>query len=587
VPSGRSRKPHAVLTRHFLRTFLENDLISPDSDRAQLMAVVGGGIVTLTLFMALFSSFRYVGIPMTPGEAALSAFNDRFSYLALSMIITALVAASQWDSLTVDARDTAILEPLPLRATTIRRAKMAAVGILGAAVAIGVNAAPTVIFPWLLVYHMPVTVADMVTLNLAHGLFSIGAAACAYLAVLALRETLAGLLGPRWFAQVSPWTQGALIVVLGSALLLLPPAGTRIQQGGLDGWRAMTPPMWFAGAYEMAAGGIIAEAPRGRMTPRQQRTDAATTATYRAHRGDFEMLARRSAMAFGSLSLLIGGMYLLNSQRLPPLAVSASGARRRRWRITGWIARTLIVRNPTARAGFYFTLAAMWRSNTHRLTIACAAAAGVAMSLIALSGVDLEAARSGRVPVRLIVMQPLLYGALLIAFRHAVRVPAELRANWGFQLAWQERDRAFLAGARRAAIAGLVVPALLLCVPLFAYVLGPLQATAHAVMGLAGAIVFLEALMAGYDKVPFTCTYLPDGRIKAVGIPFIVAFVMGASSFARMELEALQGGGAIRLFVTLAVLFAILRVVSLKRARLPNVEFDEAPASFQRLGLHT
>ncbi len=587
MPSGRSRTPHAVLTRHFLRTFLENDLISPDADRAQLMAVVGGGIVTLTLFMSLFSSFRYVGIRMTPGEAALAAFDDRFSYLALSMIITALVAASQWDSLTVDSRDTAILEPLPLRATTIRRAKMAAVGLLGAAVAIGVNAAPTVIFPWLLVYHMPVTVGDMVTLNLAHGLFSIGAAACAYLAVLALRETLAGLLGPRQFSQVSPWVQGALIVILGSALLLLPPAGTRLQQGGLDGWRALAPPTWFAGAYEVAVGNILAEAPRRLMTPRQQRTDAAATATYRAHRADFEMLARRSAFAVGSVALLIGGMYVLNSQRLPPLAISASGARRRRWRVARWIARTLVVRNPTARAGFYFTLAAMWRSNTHRLTIACAAAAGVAMSLIALSGVDLEAARAGRVPVRLIAMQPLLYGALLIAFRHAIRVPAELRANWGFQLAWQERDRAFLGGARRAVIVGLVVPALLLCVPLFAYVLGPAQALAHAVMGLAGSIVFLEALLVGYDKVPFTCTYLPDGRLKAVGIPFVVAFVLGASSFARMELEALQGYGVVHLFVTLSVLFAILRGMSIKRARLPNVEFDEAPAAFQRLGLHT
>lgn len=587
MPSGRSRTPHAVLTRHFLRTFLENDLISPDADRAQMLAVVGGGIVTLTLFMSLFSSFRYVGIPMTPGEAALSAFDDRFSYLALSMIITALVAASQWDSLTVDPRDTSILEPFPLRPATIRRAKMAAVGILGAAVAIGVNAAPSVIFPWLLVYHLPVTVGDMVTLNLAHALFSTGAAACAYLAVLALRELLAGLLGPRLFSQVSPWTQGALVVVLGSALLLLPPAGTRLQQGGLDGWRAYAPPAWFAGAYELAVGHIIAEAPRGVMTPRQRRTDAATTATYRAHRGDFEMLARRSALAFAGVALAIGGMYVLNNRRLPPLAVSASGARRRRWRVAGWIARTLLVRNPTSRAGFYFTLAAMWRSNTHRLTIACAAAAGIAMSLIALSGVDLEAARAGRVPVRLIVMQPLLYGALLIAFRHAIRVPAELRANWGFQLAWRERDRAFLAGARRAAIIGLAVPALLLCVPLFTYVLGPARALAHAALGLAGAIVLLEALTVGYEKVPFTCTYLPDGRIKAAGIPFVVAFVMGASSFARMELEALQGGGAVRLLATLAVIFAVLRVMSIRRTRLPNVEFDEAPATFQRLGLHT
>jgi hypothetical protein len=583
----RSRTPHAVLRRLFLRTFLENDLISPDADRAQLLAIVGGGIVMLTTFMSLFSSFRYVGIVLTPGEGALSALNDRSSYLALSMIITALVAASQWDALAVDARDTIILEPLPLRTSTIRRAKMAAVGVLGGAVAVTVNAVPSVIFPWLFVYHMPVRVIDMFTLNLAHAVFSIGAAAFGYLAILALREALAGVLGPRWFARVAPWVQGTLIVTLGSALLLLPPSGTRIEQGGLDGWRALSPPMWFAGAYELAVGNLIAEAPRGRMTPRQQRRDAVATATYRAHRGHFERLARRAGLAFGAVALVIASVYFSHARRLPALALPASGGRRRRWRLAGVIARTLVARDPTVRAGFYFTLAAMWRSNTHRLTIACAAAAGVAMSLIALSGVDLEAARAGRVPVRFLVMQPLLYGALLVAFRHAVRVPAELRANWGFQLAWRENNRAFLAGARRAAIAGLALPALTVWLPLFVYVLGPWPALAHAAMGLAGAIVLLEALTAGYDKVPFTCTYLPDGRIKAVGIPFILMFVMGASSFAGMEREALQGGGVTRLFITLGVLFVILRVMAISRSRLPNVEFDEAPATLQRLGLHT
>ena len=584
---ARSRSPHAVLTRHFLRTFLENDLISPDADRAQLLAVVGGAVITLTTFISLFSSFRYVGLPMTPGELALSAFNDRSSYLALSMVLTALVAASQWDVLAVDARDTIILEPLPLKASTIRRAKMAAVGVLGAAVALVVNLVPSIVFPWLLVFHLQVRVADMFALNLAHAFFSIVAAAFGYLTVLSLRELLAFLFTPRWFARVSPWVQGVLIVVLGSALLLLPPSGARVQQGGLDGWRAYSPPMWFAGAYEVTAGHIVAEAPRPRLTPRQQRIDAATTKVYRAHRGHFGALARRAVAAFGGVSLIIGAIYFLNSQRLPTLAISASGRRRRRWRLAGWITHTLVVRDPTARAGFHFTLAAMWRSSTHRLTIACAAAAGIAMSVIALSDLDLEAARGGQVPVRLLIVQPLLYGALLVAFRHIVRVPAELRASWGFQLAWRERERAFLAGARRAAIAGLVLPALAVWLPMFVYVLGPGLALVHAAIGLAGSIVFLEALTLGYDKVPFTCTYLPDGRIKALAIPLLVMFMIGASTFAGMTREALLGDGLQRLVVTLAAVFTILRVASLRRARLPQIEFDESPAAFQRLGLHT
>jgi hypothetical protein len=53
-----------------------------------------------------------------------------------------------------------------------------------------------------------------------------------------------------------------------------------------------------------------------------------------------------------------------------------------------------------------------------------------------------------------------------------------------------------------------------------------------------------------------------------------------------MEKDALRAGSAIRVLATLAVVFAILRVISVKRTRPPSVEFDETPASFRRLGLH-
>jgi len=254
----RSRTPHAVLTRHFLRTFLENDLIAPEADRALLLAIVGAGVLTVTTFLSVFGSFRYVvALLVTPGEAAIWALNDRSSHLALALIVTALAAASQWDALAVDARDATVLEPLPVRTSTIRRAKMAAVGILGGAVALTVTAVPSVVFPWLLVYHLPVSVGGMLMLNAAHAVFSMAAAAFGCLAVLALREVLAAVLGPCGFARVSPWVQGGLIVVLGSALLLLPPAGARLEQRGLDGWRAWSPPMWFAGAYEADADGLV------------------------------------------------------------------------------------------------------------------------------------------------------------------------------------------------------------------------------------------------------------------------------------------------------------------------------------------
>ena len=121
--------------------------------------------------------------------------------------------------------------------------------------------------------------------------------------------------------------------------------------------------------------------------------------------------------------------------------------------------------------------------------------------------------------------------------------------------------------------------------PLFVFVLGAQAALTHAGLGLAGAIVLLEALMLNFDKVPFTCSYVPTENMKAFAPVYVIAFLIGASRFGRMESEALTSGNAVAALLTLALLFAILRVWSIKRARLPSVDFDESPATYQRLGL--
>ncbi len=586
MAAARRRTPYAVLTRIFLRQFLENDLISPEADRSQLLAVVGAIAVCLTLFISVFMSSGYLGAFLSPGQAAVVSLDDKIFYVSLAMIVMALVAASQWDALVIDPRDAAILEPLPVTAGTIRRAKLSAIAILGAAVAAAVNVFPSIVFPWLLAINFPqMSVYALLGLMATHALVTVAAAAFGYLVVIALRETLAALLGRRGFTVASPWVQGALIVLRGSALLLVPAASDRIAQRGFDGWRAMSPPMWFLGVYETAAGGVIADLPRLEMRDRQAASDRVNGALYRARRAEFPAMARRAVGAVGVVWLGAVGAYLWNARRLAALAPAPPPSVRHGWRFGGRMANACVVRDPAARAGFYFTLAAMWRSNNHRLTLACAAAAGCAMALVALSNANI--AQGAGPSARLLAMQPLLYGALLVGFRHVIRVPAELRANWGIQLAWRNRTRAFVAGVRHAAIIALVLPALVILLPLFIFVLGPGPALLHAGLGLAGALVLLEALMLSYDKVPFTCTYLPSENMKALGPIYAMAFVAGAWMFARMQHDALQNGNALRVLITLAAAFAILRVMSVTRGRLPSVDFDEAPATVQRLGLYT
>lgn len=586
MDAARLRTPYVQLTKLFLRQFLENDLIAPDADRSQLLAVVGGLVVSLTLFISMFLSGAYLGAGLAPAEAAVRALDDRFFFLSLSMVMSALVAASQWDALAIDARDAAILEPFPVPAGTIRRAKLSAVAILGAAVALAINLFPSLIFPWLLVISLPqMSYFSLVWLVVTHATLSLAAAAFGYLVVITIRETLAAVLGRRGFTAASPWVQGALIVVLGSALLLVPPSADGLARRGFVGWRAAAPSSWFLGVYEVAAGGVIADLPRREMDLRHAAADFVASFRYDERRQEFPALARRAGLALGLVFLFGAAAYLWNARRLPSLGAAPPPSFRRHWRLGARLADAVLVRDQSARAGFYFTLAAMWRSSTHRLTLACAAAVGFAMAVVMLSSTDV---REGMGPsARILSLQPLLYGALLVGFRHVIRVPAELRANWGFQLAWRGRERAFLAGAKRAAIVALVLPAIGILLPLYVFLLGAGPALLHALLGLAGGVVFLETLLVTYDKVPFTCTYVPTENMKALGPVYAVMFMIGAANFARMQNEALVSGNPTRLLVTLAVVFAAFRIATLKRKRMPQVEFDEAPATYQRLGLHT
>jgi hypothetical protein len=207
---------------------------------------------------------------------------------------------------------------------------------------------------------------------------------------------------------------------------------------------------------------------------------------------------------------------------------------------------------------------------------------------VTVAGVDLSAAvQNGRATPRLLAVQPLLYGALLVGFRHIIRVPAALPANWVFKLGWREETRRYLSGARTAALVSLVLPALAVTFPLMAFALGPVLAAAHAAMGLAGALLLLEVLMIGYSKVPFTCTYVPAPTLRVFAPVYVVMFLAGAQIYARIESAALASfESGLTLIGALLGSVAIIRVTRRWRARTITVDFDEAPSGVQRLSLH-
>jgi hypothetical protein len=400
---------------------------------------------------------------------------------------------------------------------------------------------------------------------------------------MAVRESLSAVLGPKLFTRLSPTFQASVIVLLGSLLFLVPPASTRVAQRGFSGWWAQSPPMAFVGAYEELSNNFLVDVPRGQMNVRMSARDREGTALYEQRRPMLPALARRVEVLFGGVMAILLAASIVSALRAPVGGALLVTGERRRSRVSERIANAAIVRNQAARAGFYFAVATLFRSKTHRLTLACAAAIGLSMSLVVLTRTDLQ---NGALRPGVLSIQPLLYGCLLVAFRHLVRVPPELRANWGVRLAWRGRRRAFTDGVCRAAMLTLAVPAIAMVFLPMAIVAGAPIALAHAALGIAGAAILLEAMMLGYDKAPFACNYVPIESAKGVVPLYAVAFLIGVSLFARLELAILTGANPLPGILFLAVLFAILRIAARRQRELP-VEFDEAPPTLQTLGLHT
>ena len=275
-----------------------------------------------------------------------------------------------------------------------------------------------------------------------------------------------------------------------------------------------------------------------------------------------------------------------NNRRMvaPPPAGATAGWLRRGF---GAAAR-LAIRHPETQASFFFTLQALLRSPQHRLTIAVSLAVGLTASVFAVavgSAARRDAAEAMTAGV--LAVQPVLVAALLTGFRHAVRVPAELAANWAVQVAWAGDTRRHIAGAKAAgALLFVALPVLVLSTALRPAVHAARRRRDRAVRGGPAASSCSRpssSAIARCRSPAATCR----PNLKTLAPIAFVSFVFFTYQFAHRERAALAAGSALEFAVDLAVLFLVLRAIdAVKRRTVRPFEFDEMPEPpTQRLGL--
>jgi hypothetical protein len=552
------------LTRLFLRRFLENDLVSSDADRLQVVSQTCGAIITGALFVTIPLSFSYLASPFPmPGRTAVNVIRVQFLYTAWTMTVMAIVAVSVWDALALDSRDTQILGPLPLRRGAIVRAKISALLVFAAAFAASLNLVPAVMHPVFAVARLRPSLLHVVTLVAAHLASTTAAAAFGFGVVLGLREVARAILGSTVFRRVSVVLQAALVVTLVTMLLLVPGFSFRVT----DQWLAtgtteanLLPPMWFAGLHDMLSGHVWAQLPRPILPARVDVAERAFEELYQDRRFRLHQLGVVGGSAFLAVLAVSTLAYLWNTRRLPD---PPSPRIRERSRLSTFLdasAESLLARRPLVRAGFSFAVRVLARSVQNRLSVGVPLAVALAVATVSLRVAGMDASLDfSSAPVALLAVQTLFVCALIAGFRHSIRVPPDLRARWIFHLVRPADQHACLTGAKRAALVRLVLPALVALLPLNVLAFGWHTAVVHFAYGLLLALVMVEVLLLAYPRLPFASSYVPAMKITTHGPIYALVSLIGVYTLAWIERVALASGEGI--FMLFGVTGAILAVV--------------------------
>jgi hypothetical protein len=588
-----------LLTRLFVRRLLDNDVISPHADRHDSIGVMYAVVLSLALFVTFFVSTPYLAAYIQlPGPTALSALPDRFLFIAASLAVSALAALLVWDALGLEARDAAILGPLPIAPWTITRAKLLAALVFGVVFSVAVNVVPSILYPVFLTVNLRgITIGGIVRLIAAQAISVVMAGLFGFFAVLTARGLLRLALGERGFGRVSSSVQSLFVVVAVTGLLLTP----TIRGKTVTDWVAgVTPPRYFAlpvlwhlGVNETLAGDVVVNTPA--VMPRRltlpawlRQDDEEHRSAYRALRANLGPLARRAWLVVPALVFLAVLTFVWNNRRLPEQAAARRGRSRARNAVHA-IALRLSPRDPEAQAGFFFTLQTLMRSGPHRMIVAIAVAAALTLpSVMLILGSAYLREPTPSFPLGLLGMQVTVLLALIGGFRYAVMVPAELVANWSIRLAWRGDERRYLAGVKRTAFFSTVAAPSLVLLPLHAALFGVATAVVHALVGCLLGIAALDALFLGYRKVPFACAYLPLGDPKLLWSGGAAALLFVPYVFAYVERAALSSPGSTAvLAATLAGIVLTIRISDrIQRRERRQLDFDERPAPpTQRLGV--
>ena len=546
------------LARHFFNGFFDVEIIHPDAESKLGLGHILAVLAVPGLGMSAGLLFRRVDAP--------PLWLTQAFYLFYGMSMIGFVTVFQWDTLFLGRRDWVVLGALPIRTRTILAAKVAALLRYLGLFVLTVSGPTTLLLPLGIASSREPLLAG-VAMWLGQAVAVVAASAFAFFGLIAIQGTLMNLLPAGLFRRVTPVVQVSTLC-LTLVTLFTYPKGISLMKTH-DAWLWYLPQLWFLGLAQTIA---------GRPEPVW---------------GELCALALKG---MGAIFMWAAAVYLLSYHRYAKrsleqaseVAGTPSLAQRFAARVVN-----LWLRDSVERAVFWFTVKTALRSRRHWLILGGYAGVGLAFVLDALLA---GMVRSGGYALflkpspRLFMVPLILTFAILAGLRFIFTIPAELRANWVFRMTQPVDRHVYHRAVRKAMFLLTTFPVLAPIFGVEALLWGVPFAATHALVNTLLSWVLVEAALLRFDKIPFTCSYLP-GKANlpySAGLYF-AAFATYSTLMASVGYRALTKPGPQPLALLIATLAALaIGCAWRKRQQVDNsgpLVFDDEPEGLVTLHL--
>lgn len=537
-----------ILHGQFLLRVVDLEALSIEADIPRFLGQFAGILIMISIVHGL-------GIVWFPPPPSMSWSYEQ-SRISDLLLVIGLCTILMWDTTFPDKRDVMVLAPLPILPRTILMAKVAASAtVLGIAV-IALNCASSlgqsVVFG-----ALAGGLLGIARFFLAYWFTMLAAASFLYAAILAMQGFAALALPRRMFLRVSAILQLAAFGLFLGVRFLQPILATHADLANpANHWLlAISPTFWFLALLNQLNGSLPPDL------------------LWLAHRAWINLAVTSAGAA---ASLLLCYVRTMKKTVEDPDLVPGS-------RSFLWMPR---FGNALQNAIAVFCLRSIARSRQHRVALAFYWSVVIA---ITLSWIRREASN----PPEPISFDFLLSSFLMMSFavlglRAIFALPISLNANWMLRITQLRPTHQYIAATRRALLFLGVAPIWTICAALSLHIRPAAQVAEHlAFLALLGGVL-VELSLIRFDKVPFTCSYLPGKtNIQAVFWGFAFSLLSLELLMGTYELGALSNPlhYAITIFIAsgaIAALWAINRL----HAQTAVLYFEEqAPEIITRLGL--